>query len=207
MADVTAHSHDSSELLTAYLDGELQPGELEVVVERLSDCPSCILEFHELKETRAALRALPFLKAPESLVPSAHYEASLSAYLDGELPTAEYENVFVHLQECSECRGDLYELDAARTAVRSLPGLEPPEFLEVRREERVRSRFGRSTRVAVTMAGVAAVAILAVGITTSPDDAVSAVDLDSFADRHVARASVEPGFQVIPAMSPRGEAP
>ena len=60
---------------------------------------------------------------------------------------------------------------------------------------------------AAAMAGVAAVVVLAVGVRTSSNDAVSAVDLDSFADRHVARASVEPGFQVIPAMSPRGAAP
>ena len=207
MADVNHQPHGISELLTAYLDGELRPGDLETVVEHLSDCSNCILEFHELKETRAALRSLPYLKAPERLVPSSHFGASLSAYLDGELPTAEYQNVFVHVQECSECRADLHELDAARTAVRSLPGLEPPEFLVFERELRAPSRLRRSGRVAAAVAGVAAVAVLAVGINSSSNEPVSAVDLDSFADRHTARVSVEPRFQVIPAVSPRSAAP
>ena len=207
MADVTPVPHDISELLTAYLDGELQPGELEIVVHHLTDCSNCILEFHELKETRAALRALPFLKAPEHLVPSGHYGTSLSAYLDGELPTAEFDNVFVHVQQCAECRADLQELDAARTAVRSLPGLEPPDFLGVRHDELSARRRARPGRVAAAVAGIAAVAVLAVGVLSPGDEPVSAVDLDNFADRHVARASVEPGFQVIPAVSPRGVTP
>ncbi len=206
MADVTPVPHDISELLTAYLDGELQPGELEIVVDHLTNCSNCILEFHELKETRAALRSLPFLKAPERLVPSGHFGASLSAYLDGELATAEFENVFTHIQECAECRADLQELDAARTAVRSLPGLEPPEFLVLHREGEATRRANRG-RIAAAVAGIAAVAVLAIGVTTSNEEPVSAVDLDNFADRHVARASVEPGFQVIPAVSPRGVSP
>lgn len=208
MADLSPAPHEISELLTAYLDGELRPGELEIVVEHLTDCASCILEFHELKEMRAALRSLPYLKAPEDLVPSSHFGASLSAYLDGELNTAEHQSVFVHLRECSECRADLHELDAARTAVRSLPGLEPPDFLQVERELREKGpRRPRPGRVAAAVAGIAAVAVLAVGIRGIGASPPSAVDLDSFADRHVARASVEPGFQVIPAVSPRGVAP
>lgn len=207
MAGVSSQPHDISEMLTAYLDGELGAGELETVVEHLTGCLDCILEFHERKEVRVALRSLPFLKAPEHLVPSSHFGVSLSAYLDGELPTAEYQNVFRHVQECTECRADLYDLDAARTAVRSLPGLESPEFLDVRHRQRAERRMARPARVAVAIAGVAAVAFLAVGITSSGGDPVSAVDLDSLADRHVARASVEPGFQVIPAVSRIGMAP
>ncbi len=207
MAGLSPQSHDISELLTAYLDGELGPGELETVVEHLTGCFDCILEFHELKEARAALRSLPFLKAPEHLVPSQHFGVSLSAYLDGELAAGDYQNVFRHVQVCTECRADLYELDAARTAVRSLPGLEAPEFLDVRRRQRADRRMARPARVAAAVAGVAAVALLAVGVTSSGGDPVSAVDLDSFADRHVARASVEPGFQVIPAVSRIGMAP
>jgi len=207
MADVIPVPHDISELLTAYLDGELQPGELEIVVEHLTDCFTCIPEFHDLKETRAALRSLPYLKAPEHVVASSHYGASLSAYLDGELPTAEFDNVFTHIQKCAECRADLQDLDSARTAVRSLPGLDPPDFLDLRREVvELRART-RPARVVGAVAGIAAVIALAVGISTTSEDPVSAVDLDSFADRHVARASVEPGFQVIPAFSPRGVSP
>lgn len=207
MADLTPVPHNISELLTAYLDGELRPGELEVVVEHLTDCAACILEFHELKETRAALRSLPYLQAPEHIVAFGHYGVSLSAYLDGELPTAEFENVFSHLHECAECRTDLQDLDAARTAVRSLPGIEPPDFLDVHRRARAARTRHHPGRVVAALAGVAAVVVLAVGVRSASEAPASAVDLDSFADRHVARASVEPGFQVIPAVSPRGVEP
>ena len=207
MADVTPVTHDISELLTAYLDGELNAGELEIVVDHLTNCSNCILEFHELKETRAALRSLPNLRAPEHVVAASHYGTSLSAYLDGELATSEFQSVFAHVQGCADCRADLQELDTARTAVRSLPGLETPDFLGTRRQARRARPPTRFGRVAAAAAGIAAVAVLTVGITSSSSDPVAAVDLDSFADRHVARASVEPGFQVIPALSPRGATP
>ncbi len=69
------------------------------------------------------------------------------------------------------------------------------------------TRRANRGRIAAAVAGIAAVAVLAIGVTTSNEEPVSAVDLDNFADRHVARASVEPGFQVIPAVSPRGVSP
>ena len=194
------------DLMSAYLDGELRKGELERVVEHLGDCLDCILEFHELKETRAATRALPVLEAPEWLIPASHFGTALSAYLDGELPTTEYQAIYHHLQECPECRQDLHELDAARTAVRSLPGLEAPEFLDVARARRSPPRFGRLPKVAAAVASIAAALVLTVGI-RSGNEAPAAIDLASFADRHAARASAEPGFQVIPAVSPQGVGP
>ncbi len=206
MAGVSPGVCEIGDLMSAYLDGELRHGELERVVEHLGECLDCILEFHELKETRAAMRSLPFLKAPESLIPAAHYDTALSAYLDGELPTVEYQAIYHHLQECSDCREDLHELDAARTAVRSLPGLEAPEFLDVARARRAPRRFGRPAKVAAAVAGLAAAVTLTVGI-RSANDAPAAIDLASFADRHTARASAELGFQVIPAVSPQGAAP
>jgi hypothetical protein len=95
-------------------------------------------------------------------------------------------------------------LDAARAAIRSLPGLEAPTLLDVeaRREGRV-----RHWRVATIMAGVAAALVIALGVVASGPEQVADIDLDSFADRHVARASVEPGFAVIPAVGPTGGTP
>ena len=197
---------DVGELLTAYLDVELADGELDEVVRHLGECMDCVLEFHEMKETRAALRSLPLLRAPDTLLPSAHYSTELSAYLDGELPTTQYQAVFRHVQGCADCRFSLGELDAARTAVRSLPGLEPPEFLQATRVA-FNEKRGIPMRFAAAVAGIAAVAALVIGVRTASDTPVTSVDLDSFADRHVARASVEPGFQVIPALSPRSVAP
>ena len=206
MADLTSAPCDIGELMSAYLDGELQPGELEHVVEHLGDCTDCILKFRRLKEARAAVRTLPRLQVPERLLPSFHYGPELSAYLDGELPTEEQALVFGHLQTCDECRDELHELDAARTAIRSLPGLEPPVLLDVHRDQHKARYHGRRGRVLALAAGAAVVAVIAVGVVgnSTPE---TTIDLDSFTNQHVARASVEAGFTVIPAVGPVGLEP
>jgi anti-sigma factor RsiW len=196
------------ELFSAYLDGELQPGELERIVEHLTDCEPCIVEFHQLQEVRAAVRTLPRLEVPERLIPLSHHGAALSAYLDGELATAEHELVFVHLARCVECREELHDLDAARTAVRSLPRVEPPQLIARSTAERAVPRLRRrSWQVAVAAASAAAV-LLVVGVATQPPEAdAPTVDLEKFGERHIARASVEPGFVVVPALSGNEMAP
>ena len=83
----------TAELVSAYLDGQLRQGELDIVVEHLADCVECIAEFHSLKEIRAALRTLPYLEIPERLLPDTHPGEQLSAYLDGQLDTVEHEFV------------------------------------------------------------------------------------------------------------------
>ena len=206
MADLIPAPCDIGELMSAYLDGELQPGELEHVVDHLGDCSDCILEFRHLKEARAAVRTLPRLEVPERLLPSFHFGPELSAYLDGELPTKDHTLVFAHLQACDECRDELHELDAARTAIRSLPGLEPPVLLDVHRDHHESRRHGRRGRVVALAAGAAAAAVIAVGVVgdSTPEPTI---DLDSFTNQHVARASVEAGFTVIPAVGPVGLEP
>lgn len=206
MAGLTSSPCDIGELMSAYLDGELQAGELDHVVEHLGGCTHCILEFRHLKEARAAVRTLPRLEVPELLAPSFHFGPELSAYLDGELPTEEQTQVFSHLQTCEECRDELHELDAARTAIRSLPGLEPPVLIEVHRGQHEARHFGRRGRAVALAAGVAAAAVIAVGVAgdSTPE---TTIDLDSFTNQHVARASVEAGFTVIPAVGPVGLEP
>jgi hypothetical protein len=56
--------------------------------------------------------------------------------------------------------------------------------------------------VVTAAAGIAAAAVIVLGVVASEPDEPATIDLDSFADRHVARASVEPGFAVIPAVGP-----
>jgi anti-sigma factor RsiW len=206
VAGLTPSPCDIGELMSAYLDGELLPGELDHVVEHLGECTDCILEFRHLKEARAAVRTLPRLEVPERLLPSFHFGPELSAYLDGELPTEEQAVVFSHLQACDECRDELHELDAARTAVRSLPRLEPPVVLDVGREPRRARWQGRRGRAVAVAAGAAAAAVIAVGVAgnSAPEPTI---DLDSFTNQHVARASVEAGFTVIPAVGPVGLEP
>ena len=176
-----------SMLLSCYLDGELTTTELGEVVVALESDLDVIAEFRSLKETRSALRTLPVLNMPLALLPGGHLGEQLSAYLDGELITAEMPVVSTHLDSCSDCRRELGELDRSRTAVRALPGVEPPIFLAPRIEEK-KSRRGLRTAVAL-VAGAAAVT-LAFAVTPLGDShnptAISIIDLES---RHAARAS------------------
>lgn len=196
-----------AELFSAYLDGELQPGELDQVVGHLAECLDCIADFRALRDVRAALRTMPRLEVPDRLLPESHHGAELSAYLDGELPTAEHADLQLHLAACVDCRAELHDLDAARTAVRSLPRLEPPAFLDVHRlDAPTRRHRPRRWQVATIAAASAAVVAIGAGVLRSPaPDPVA--DLDRLADRHVARASVEAGFTVVPAAGVFGGAP
>lgn len=193
---------ETVELITAYLDAELQPGELDVIVGHLSECRDCIEEFHRLKEMRAALRTLPYLEIPERLLPDTHPGEQLSAYLDGQLATAEHDFVISHLDFCTDCRLELHELDSARTAIRSLPGLEPPEFMTLQRERVQMERWSRR-RVIAAAVGIAGVA--AVGFSLlSPARPVADLDIDPLFDQHQARMSVEYGSNVVPVVAPVG---
>lgn len=191
----------AEELFSAYLDGELAPGELDIVVTHLTSCAECIASFHDLKAVRSAMRTLPGLEVPERLISAAHFDVELSAYLDGALSTMEHRNLSAHIASCRECRDELHDLDGARTAVRALPVLEPPEFLDLRRRQR--ETAPRRRRLAGVMAGAAA-AVVAVALAASNGATPPEVDLDMLADQHTARVSVEPGFSIVPAVAPIG---
>ncbi len=193
-------------LVSAYLDGQLQPGELDLVVEHLGSCADCIGEFHQLKEIRAALRTLPLLEMPERLLPDTHLGEQLSAYLDGQLDTVEHDGVMSHLEFCTDCRLELHELDAARTAVRSLPGLDPPGFIAVHRERVKQERWSRR-RVATAGVGIAAAVALVFATFGGSGPTGADIDINPFLDQHQARVSVEPGIGVVPAFNPTGRSP
>jgi anti-sigma factor RsiW len=191
MASVT-HVCTVGELLSAYLDGELDRGELEIVVSHLDTCLECIAEFHELREARTMLRTLVRLEVPDRALPDIHYGAELSAYLDGELPTGEQPVVFAHMALCEKCRNELYELDAARTAVRSLPRLDamPDEVAgHSHRDGNVVPirRSGRSWMAA----GIAAAVLVAVVSLAGNEPQGPVIDLEVFSNQHDARLSVQ----------------
>lgn len=194
---------DIGEMMSAYLDGELRDGELDQVVSHLTDCLECIAEFHELKEARTAVRMLPMLQVPDRVMPAAHYGPELSAFLDGELTADEQVTIVAHLQTCTDCLLELQDLDAARTAVRSMPGVEPPVPLL----PRVPARSQRTSlrRLAVAAAGFIGAAAIAINMASSGPEP-TAVDLDQFADRHTVRVSVEDGFTGVPIIN-RGGTP
>jgi anti-sigma factor RsiW len=170
-------------------------------VIHLDGCEDCIGVFRALQEARTAVRQLPYVELPAGLAASLHFGDRLSAYLDGELASAEVEQVSSHLEVCQDCRIELRDLDSARTAVRALPRLEmmPAEAGDTTTD--AASTRSRRRRVAVAVAAVAAAAVVfASGGSPSPT-----VDRESLANRHSARTSVEQGFAVIPAFaSPQG---
>ncbi len=125
-----------------------------------------------------------------------HVGDLLSAYLDGELTPSERALVVDHLDGCSECRFEMAGVDAARSAIRSLPILDSPVSLEAfahRRRRRLASRLGAMAAAAAVVAGFA--------IAGSGSDEPAPLDLDAVVRQHSARASVDPGLIPINVIS------
>jgi anti-sigma factor RsiW len=195
MAGVNNDQERFSILMSCYLDGALTPDELDEVVHVLDTDLGAIAEFRRLKEARRAVRVLPILEVPVHLLPTGHLDEELSAFLDGELGTAEIPTITSHLETCGECRMTLADLDRSRIAVRALPGVESPEFLDVHRQEKAESKR-RTPAIIALAAGVAAVLLaFTVGPLGSGGDqpSISIADLDA---RHAAVASVPGAVQI-----------
>ncbi|MGI9665779.1 MAG: anti-sigma factor family protein [Acidimicrobiia bacterium] len=200
MAGMTSNEH-LSVLLSCYLDGELTPDELDIVVDVLENDLSAIAEFRQLQASRRAVRTLPTLNVPLELMPGGHLDEELSAYLDGELDTIELPAATSHLADCAECRAELADLDRSRTAVRALPGLEPPAFLSVARTQAEDRKKRRWPGVAVV--GSVAAAVLAVTfVVTSNDVQPASIDVADLQSRHAAVASVPSGATGLQVSSP-----
>lgn len=193
MARLTPDPDQRGELFSAYLDGELTSEELARVGEILDGDEDAVAEFRAMRAVHQSVRMLPDLEVPASLLPDGHLGELLSAYLDGELTVFEHKRVTEHLVECRECRADLHELDRARIAVRSLPGVDPTMTTEIPTVAPVHRHRGL---VAGGVAAAAAAVALVV-VTTGGGDA-PVFTLDDLANRHVARASAEPGSAILP---------
>lgn len=115
-----------------------------------------------------------------------HPNDLLSAYLDGELDSADHKEVASHLQGCASCSADLAGVSRVRGWIRGLPVEEPPIPL---------LPALRSPRWAWAAASVAAAA-LAVGLVVTPAQPVD-LDLDTLAEQHTARVVVSPGISSI----------
>lgn len=192
MAGVTPVSERLVMLFSCYLDGALSPEELDEVVRALENDEDAIAEFRRMQESRTSVRLLPLLDVPVYLLPGGHLSEQLSAYLDGELATQELPIVTFHLGTCTDCRHEFAELDRSRTAVRALPGLDPPEFLDVRREVKKAHRRGLHTAIIVA-SGAAAVALaFTIGPLSSGPEPTS-ISINDLQSRHTAIASVPPG--------------
>lgn len=63
-----------SELISAYLDGELHGSELRSLLDHLGGCGRCSAELEDMQRVRSAVRSLPVLELPEGIVPEADAE-------------------------------------------------------------------------------------------------------------------------------------
>ncbi len=193
MADLIFDPDQHGELFSAYLDGQLTPEEVTIVSRLLDGDEQAVEEFLAVRDVRTVLRLLPEFEIPAALLPDGHLGDRLSAYLDGELVTLEHRRVTKHIVDCSDCRAELQELDRARIAVRSLPGVETTMTDEIPAV----SAPHRHRRIIAGGIGAAAAAALLVGLAVGGGKEPVFV-LDDLATHHVARASAEPGFAVLP---------
>ncbi len=122
-----------------------------------------------------------------------HLGDRLSAYLDSQTDESSRLSIESHLAGCETCSEELASVAAARTRLRALPLLEPPvgalepiaEVVPLRRARRV-------------LAAAAAVTALVVGVGFGVNGNQSVpLELDAVVEQHMARASVDPGFNVI----------
>jgi anti-sigma factor RsiW len=120
-----------------------------------------------------------------------HAGELLSAYLDGELARSEIDQLQAHLATCGKCAAELQEMQAVRSAVRSLPLLELPSGLipEVGAEV-VPLRRNKGFWVGAAAAAVALVIAIAALVTPS----TPSVALEELNSRYGARASLDPAF-------------
>jgi anti-sigma factor RsiW len=63
-----------SELISAYLDGELTVEESARLRAHLGSCGRCTAELEDVQRVRSAVRSLPVLELPEGLVPEREVE-------------------------------------------------------------------------------------------------------------------------------------
>lgn len=135
-----------------------------------------------------------------------HPSELISAYLDGELASSEQSRLVDHLSSCGRCSAELAEIQAVRSAVRSLPILELPSGLIPEGDGEVVPLHRKRGVWVGAAAAIAAVVIAVAALVTPPPTSVSIDDLSS---RFGARVSLDPAFGpakvVVPELEVMGE--
>jgi cellulose synthase operon protein C len=131
-----------------------------------------------------------------------HLDELLSAYLDGEATPAEAVRVEHHLADCHRCRIRLTEINAARTAVRSLPMLELPSRLVTESRPTTVSPMRRPMVWVGAAAALAASVITVATITTPPPEPLSLADVSR---QFGARAALDVGTAPLKMVVPSAE--
>jgi len=57
-----------TEMMSAYLDGELTRAEASQLYAHMGTCGSCVAEMEELQKVRSAIRSLPMVELPPGLL-------------------------------------------------------------------------------------------------------------------------------------------
>jgi len=117
------------DLLSAWLDGELDPAEAAAVAAHVEACLACAAEREEVEAGRAAVRGLPSLGPPAGVLwasPAVHLGDVISARLDDEVDDDLLAGIDAHLAACPACAAEHDEVAWAQATVRGLPQLEPP---------------------------------------------------------------------------------
>lgn len=123
-----------------------------------------------------------------------HAGELLSGYLDDELTSEDRRLVELHLDGCAECRTELEGVAEIRRRLRDLVPLEvPPGVYDF--PATVVPMRNRVWRRAMAVAA-AAVLVVGVGVGLATDEDVP-LQLQQAVDQHVARASADPGFNVV----------
>lgn len=128
-----------------------------------------------------------------------HASELISAYLDGELTAEERKRLHGHLSDCSRCVVEMEEMQAVRTAVRSLPILEVPEGIVPEAESEVIPLHRNRGVLVGAAAAVVALVIAVAALVTPPPETVSVNDLNS---RFGARVSLDPAFGPAKVIAP-----
>ncbi|MEJ7764743.1 MAG: zf-HC2 domain-containing protein [Acidimicrobiales bacterium] len=117
------------DLLSAWLDGELEPEDAAAVASHVDSCSACAAERDEVQAGRLTLRSLPLLEAPPAVLeayPAVHLADVLSACLDDEIDADLRAGIDAHLAACPACAAEHDEVAWARAKLRAMPQLDPP---------------------------------------------------------------------------------
>jgi anti-sigma factor RsiW len=122
-----------------------------------------------------------------------HLGDRLSAYVDHELDASARSAADQHLADCAACRDELESVTRVRIRLRALPLQDaPPEVFELPAEV---VDLPARRRLLVAAAAVATL-VVGIGFGVNGNQAVP-LQLDPLVEQHVARASLDPGFNVI----------
>ena len=122
-----------------------------------------------------------------------HLNDSLSAYIDDELDPSSRVAAEQHLSECLACRDELESVTRVRIRMQGLPLQEVPTGTFDLPAKVVAIPTRRRLLVA---AAAAATLVVGIGFGVNGNQAVP-LQLNPLLEQHVARASLDPGFNVI----------